>query len=103
MITHWVADILILVPELTEQDQQARIFAALGDPVRLRFVRELSDGSERTGTAIAERLGISLALLCHHSRVLVESGVVTKRKEAQTAYYRANRKLLRSCLRNILS
>jgi len=98
------ADILksVLESPVSEQ-QQARIFAALADPLRLRFVRELADGRERSGTAIAERLGISLALLCHHSRVLVESGVVTKRKEAQTAYFKANRDILKSCMKSLLA
>jgi len=85
-----------------ESDRQARVFAALADPVRLRLIRQLSDGSEMSGSAIAQRLGISLALLCHHSRILVETGVVSKRKSAQTAYYRANKELLREALRELL-
>ena len=88
--------------ELRETVQQAKIFAALSDPVRVRIVRELMVGGEHTGTAIAQQLGISLALFCHHSRILVESGVVTKRKEAQTAYLRANRRVLADCMKNLL-
>jgi len=91
------------VLDFLESDQQARIFSALADPVRLRFVRELVERGERSGTAIAEKLGISLALLCHHSRILVESGVVAKRKDGQTAYYSANRPLLRHCMKSLLS
>jgi DNA-binding transcriptional ArsR family regulator len=79
-------------------ERQAEIFAALGDPVRVRFVRELSDGRERSGTAIADRLGISLALLCHHSKILVGAGLVQKRKEAQTTYYRMDRAVLHDSL-----
>ncbi|HYZ87102.1 MAG TPA: metalloregulator ArsR/SmtB family transcription factor [Bryobacteraceae bacterium] len=84
-------------------EQQAKLFAALSDPVRLRFVRELADGDERSGSMIAERLGISLALLCHHSKILVDAGIVVKRKEAQTAYYRANKQILKRALRDLLS
>jgi DNA-binding transcriptional ArsR family regulator len=79
-------------------ERQAEIFAALADPVRVRFLRELTDGGERSGTAIADRLGISLALLCHHSKILVGAGVIQKRKEAQTTYYRANRAVLKECV-----
>lgn len=79
-------------------ERQAQIFAALADPVRVRFVRELSGGRELSGTAMAKRLGISLALLCHHSKILVTAEVVEKRKEGQTTFYRANRALLRDCL-----
>ena len=81
-------------------ERQAEIFAALADPVRVRFIRELVRG-ERNGTAIAQRLGISLALLCHHSKILVSAGLVRKRKQAQTSYYRANRAVLRECLRGL--
>jgi DNA-binding transcriptional ArsR family regulator len=80
-------------------ERQAEIFAALADPVRVRFLRELAGGGEHSGTAMAKRLGISLALLCHHSKVLVSARLVQKRKEAQTSYYRANRALLKECLR----
>lgn len=89
--------------DLSDNEQQARVFAALADPVRLRFVRELLNDDECSGSAIAERLGISLALLCHHSRILVDAGVVAKRKEAQTAYYKANRKILKDCMKNLLA
>lgn len=79
-------------------ERQAEIFAALADPVRVRFIRELAGGTERSGTAIADRLGISLALLCHHSKILVGAGLVQKRKEGQTSYYRANPAVLRERL-----
>ncbi len=93
-----------VVLEVLETDEQAKIFSALADRVRLRFVRELVErGGERNGTEIAEKLGISLALLCHHSRILVESGIVSKRKEGQTAYYSANCKLLKDCMKSLLS
>ncbi|MCI0414962.1 metalloregulator ArsR/SmtB family transcription factor [bacterium] len=88
---------------MLENEEQAKIFDALSDPIRLRFVRELVRGGELSGTAIADRLGISLALLCHHSRILVEAGVITKRKMAQTAYFRANRKLLTESMKSLLS
>lgn len=84
-------------------EQQAKIFAALSDPVRLRIVRELTAGGEQSGTAIADAVGISLSLLCHHTRLLSECGVLTKRKEGQIALYRLDRKLLRSCMSALLS
>jgi DNA-binding transcriptional ArsR family regulator len=41
---------------------------------------------------------VSLALLCHHSSVLVEAGLVTKRKEGQTSYWMLNRDALAAAL-----
>jgi len=89
--------------KLLEGEKQTKVFAALADPVRLQIVRELAQHGEMSGTEIAERLGISLALLCHHARILVESAVVTKRKEAQTAYFRANRKLLSDSIKSLFA
>jgi len=82
-------------------ESQAKVFAALGDPLRVRFVRELVERGEQSGTAMAERLGISLALLCHHSNVLLAAGLVEKRKQAQTTFYRANRAMLKDCVRGL--
>jgi DNA-binding transcriptional ArsR family regulator len=88
--------------DIVATDEQARVLGALADPVRLRFVNELRSGQEATGTEIAERIGISLALLCHHSRILQESGLVQKEKRGQTAYFTLNKKLLRTTLKALL-
>lgn len=85
-----------------DTERTARILAAVGDPVRLRFVQTLGAEGEMTSSAVAEVLGVSLALLCHHARILVDAGVVDKRKAAQTAYYSLNRKLLRDSLKGLV-
>jgi ArsR family transcriptional regulator, arsenate/arsenite/antimonite-responsive transcriptional repressor len=82
-------------------ERQAQVFGALGDPIRVRFMRELVANGEQTGTALAERLGISLALLCHHSNILLAAGLVAKRKAGQTTHYRANRAMLKECVRGL--
>lgn len=74
--------------------EQAKVFAALADPMRVRLMEQLAKGAERTGTELAERLGISLALLCHHSKILGEAGLIEKRKVAQTSIYKARRDTL---------
>ena len=72
-------------------EHRAAVFKALGEPTRLRIVDFLRRrGKEATGSEIAEHVGISLALLCHHTDALVEAGLVTKRKEGQTSIWRVN-------------
>lgn len=93
---------LLVVKASAETERTARILAAVGDPVRLRFVQALRAEGELASSAAAETLGVSLALLCHHARILVEAGVIDKRKEAQTAYYSLNRKLLRDSLKGLV-
>jgi DNA-binding transcriptional ArsR family regulator len=82
-------------------EQRALVFKALGEPTRLRIVDFLQrrDG-EATGTEVAEHAGISLALLCHHTDALIESGIVRKRKEGQTSYWTLDREALATVFRN---
>ncbi|MEP6574564.1 MAG: metalloregulator ArsR/SmtB family transcription factor [Gemmatimonadota bacterium] len=76
-------------------ERRAAVFKALGDPTRLRIVEYLRRRQEEaTGTEVAEHAGISLALLCHHADALIEAGVVIKRKEGQTSYWRISRETL---------
>ena len=83
-------------------EQRAAVFKALGDPTRLRIVDYLRTcDAEATGREIAEHVGISLALLCHHSDALIEAELVSKRKEGQTSYWRLNPKSLAAALRGI--
>ena len=83
-------------------EQRAKIFKALSDPTRLRMVEMLSNCNEMCGSEIAEHLGISLALLCHHWKTLEHAGLIVKRKEGQTASISLNRQLLSDCFREVL-
>jgi DNA-binding transcriptional ArsR family regulator len=89
---------------VTPQDNsmiRAKIFAALSDPTRLRIVELLTQCEEMSGTDIANRLEISLALFCHHSKTLMEAGLVRQRKEGQTKYNSLNRELLNATLTSL--
>jgi hypothetical protein len=55
---------------------------------------------QATGTEVAEHAGISLALLCHHTDALIESGIVRKSKEGQTSYWTLDREALAAVFRN---
>lgn len=80
-------------------EERALVFKAIGDPTRVRIIELLRGQSDEiTGTEIAEQVGVSLALLCHHSSVLIEAGLVNKRKEGQTSYWTLNRDALAAAL-----
>jgi DNA-binding transcriptional ArsR family regulator len=83
-------------------EQRARVFKALSDPTRLRIVEMLSEKEEMCGSEIASELGISLALLCHHWNTLEHAGLITKRKEGQTASITLNNELLSECLKGFM-
>ncbi len=83
-------------------DQCAAVFKALGEPTRLRIVDFLRKRhGEATGTEIADHVGISLALLCHHTAALIDAGIVTKRREGQTKYFILDREAVAAAIRNL--
>ena len=53
-------------------------------------------------TKQAEGLGISLALYSHHSKTLVEAGLIKRRKQGQTGYCSLDRDLLRECAGSLI-
>lgn len=83
--------------DLSDLEQRAKIFAALSDPTRLRIVELLTTRAEISGSEVAHHLGISLALFCHHSKILAEAGLLHIRREGQTKFNSLNEALLREC------
>jgi DNA-binding transcriptional ArsR family regulator len=71
-----------MVSKPMSPEERARVFKALADPRRVEIVELLAKGSQ-CGTLIAEALGISVALLCHHWEVLVDAGLLRKERQGQ--------------------
>ena len=65
----------------------ARRFRALGDPLRVRILDLLRD-QELSVTAIAAELGAGQQNVSKHLGVLVDSGMLARRKEGTSVYYR---------------
>jgi DNA-binding transcriptional ArsR family regulator len=63
-------------------EERAQVFKALSDPRRIEIVDRLARGS-LCGTELADSMGISLALLCHHWEVLVDAGILRKERRGQ--------------------
>lgn len=59
--------------------RRAAVFAALGDPVRLRIVDTLTTG-DAAPSELAESLGIPSNLLAHHLNVLRDVGLVSSHR-----------------------
>jgi len=82
-------------------EARAKVFAALSDPTRLRLVELLTAEEELCGTHIAQRAGISMALLSHHWKVLAEAGVVSRERRGQRQYCRVNREILEAAFSGV--
>ena len=72
----------VMVSKPMSPEERAKVFKALADPRRIEIVELLAQGSQ-CGTTLAESLGISVALLCHHWEVLVDAGILRKERQGQ--------------------
>ncbi|WP_207956232.1 ArsR/SmtB family transcription factor [Rubrobacter marinus] len=62
-------------------------FKALAEPMRLRLIYALMDG-ERTVSELVQETGALQANVSKHLRMLLEEGIVGRRKQGLNAYYR---------------
>lgn len=63
-------------------DQLSKVFAALADPTRRDIVARLSSGDATVGE-LAEPYDVSLQAVSKHLKVLEDSGLVTRTRQAQ--------------------
>jgi len=64
----------------------ARVFKAFCDEKRLAVLGMLQSG-EKCACVLLEQLEISQPTLSHHMKILVDSGIVSARKEGRWMYY----------------
>lgn len=65
----------------------AERFQALSEPVRLRLIYTLMDG-EKTVSELVRETGGAQANISKHLSVLVDAGILGRRKQGTNAYYR---------------
>lgn len=78
------------MPRPSAQARQARaasVFAALGDPNRLRLVSRLGDGRPHSIANLADGFGLTRQGVTKHLRVLEEAGVVASEKVGRESRY----------------
>jgi ArsR family transcriptional regulator len=69
-------------PQLAAPQEVVRVLSALSDVNRYRIVDLLAYGSgELTCGAICSALGLSPSLVSHHLSVLVDAGLIDRRKD----------------------
>jgi DNA-binding transcriptional ArsR family regulator len=73
-----------------EIEEAAHRFALLGDPTRLRILRVVMDHGEAPVHAIALRAGASRFNTSAHLNRLAQYGLVARRREGSSVYYRVD-------------
>src|SRR3954462_6012221 len=77
-------------------EQQAHIFAALGDPTRLSLVAKLIDGRPHSISTLTTGSKITRQAVTKHLTVLEKVGLVSKIKDGRESLYELDTKPLKS-------
>jgi ArsR family transcriptional regulator len=74
------------LPDSAALSELSALFAAIGDPTRLRITAALA-GCELCVGDLAATLGLSQSAISHQLRVLRELGLVRARRDGRLVYY----------------
>ncbi len=81
------ASVLAAPLGLDEADDLARVFAALGDPVRLRLLSLVADAGEVCSCDLLEPLGKAQPTVSHHTKILAEAGLIVGEKRGRWVWW----------------
>ena len=74
-----------------EAEATARLFAALGDPHRVKIVNLLATSSEPVCVCkLTKPLGLAQPTVSHHMRKLVEAGLLDREQRGKWAFFSLN-------------
>ena len=74
-----------------ETRECANLFKALSDETRLLILKELLHQEEVCACKLLEKMVCNQSTLSHHMKILVDSGLVTARKEWKWVHYSINK------------
>ena len=70
-----------------ESARLAEVFAALGDPVRLRLLSIVASEGEVCSCNLESPLGKSQPTISHHTRILAEAGLIEGEKRGRWTWW----------------
>lgn len=66
--------------------ESAKVFKAFCDETRLAILEMLQSG-EKCACVLLEEVEVGQSTLSHHMKILLESGIISARKEGKWTYY----------------
>ena len=80
----------LLAEVLEDEDAKAlaQVFAALGDPVRLRLLSLIASAGECCSCDMEGPLGKSQPTISHHTKALMEAGLITGERRGRWTWWR---------------
>lgn len=82
----------------TAQDA-AKLFAALGDPTRLRVFSMIASGGEVCSCSLEQPTGRSQSTVSHHTKVLADAGLIVGERRGRWTWWRAEPNAVRQLAR----
>lgn len=71
-----------------QAEDLARAFAALADPVRIRLLSMIAAAGEVCSCDLLEPLGKAQPTVSHHTKVLVDAGIIAGEKRGRWVWWR---------------
>ncbi|UCD36996.1 MAG: winged helix-turn-helix transcriptional regulator [Fidelibacterota bacterium] len=91
-----------ITPTEAAFSRAARLLKVLGHPARMQILHFI-EGGEETVSAIQKHVGLTQAMTSQHLKILFEAGLIQRRRQGTSIYYRVTEKLgkiLLPCLRD---
>ena len=79
----------------------AGVFKALGDPIRWNIVQQMAALDELACSRLEETLPISRPTISYHTKILVQAGLISVRKQGRNFFYTLRRDVLQELLDEI--
>jgi DNA-binding transcriptional ArsR family regulator len=73
----------------------ADVFKALSDPIRWDILQQMAAVDELPCSVLEETLPVSKPTISYHTKILIQAGLVTVRKQGRNLYYVLRRETLR--------
>jgi ArsR family transcriptional regulator, arsenate/arsenite/antimonite-responsive transcriptional repressor len=71
----------------SDADDLARVFAALGDPIRLRLLSLVADAGEVCSCDLLGPLGKAQPTVSHHTKILADAGLIVGEKRGRWVWW----------------
>jgi len=79
------------------------IFRALAEPVRWSIVCQMADVDELACSTLEDTLHVAKPTISYHTKILVQAGLISVRKQGRHFFYTLRRDVLRALINDIWS
>lgn len=90
-----------MTPTTEPVSTSADVFKALGDPIRWNIVQQMAEVAELPCSTLEETLPISKPTISYHTKILVQAGLISVRKQGRSLFYTLRRDVLQQLVDDI--